>query len=397
VAPLKVNRVSAGGTEAVLSGLAERLRAARYDAAGLRERVGIQRPDDVGLLNHAPTCERLRADDSALAAAVRLFYLEEDETTRRLRTLLSPTEQRALQQIRLLGMRNGQARARLRIDTHGALLVLADRRFRSPDLGALGLPLGDMVYPPGGDSALLADALPERDGECVLDLCTGSGIQALNVAARAVQVVAVDIGARATALARLNAAMNGCANVDVRRGDLFAPVRGERFDLILANPPFVPAPRRGPAYHSGGPRGDRVLRRIAAGLEQHLRDGGRALIISHLAVRRGETVATAVQPWVRRFGGRVLVLVLERGTPVDLAAAQALFALDDGFASYAAEVRRWVRYLERQRIEQVALLLIAAERGGPGERDVVEAFQRVLPLPLSQPPRTMIEQWLNRV
>jgi carbamoyltransferase len=396
VASLKVNHAIPDRVDAVLAGLAERLRAAGYDAAGLRERIGIQRPDDVGLLNHAPTCERLRADASAVAAAVRLFYLEEGESDRRLRALLSPAEQRTLQKIRLLGARNGQVRARLRIDAHAALLLLADRRFRAPDLGAFGLPRGDMVYPPGSDSALLADTVPERDGERVLDLCTGSGIQALNVAARATHVVAVDIGARAAALARLNAAMNGVANVDVRRGDLFAPTRGERFDLLLANPPFVPAPRRGPAYHSGGPRGDRVLRRVAAGLEHHLRDGGRALIISHLAVRRGESVAAVVQPWLRRFSGRALVLVLERGTPVDLAAAQALFALDGGFAAYAAEVRRWVAYLERQRIEHVALLLIVAERGGRSDLEVVEAFQRVLPLPLSQPPRTMVEQWLNK-
>jgi hypothetical protein len=157
----------------------------------------------------------------------------------------------------------------------------------------------------------------------------------------------------------------------------------------------VPAPRRGPAYHSGGPRGARVLRRVVAGLETHLRAGGRAVIISHLALRRGETVAAAIAPWRRGFAGRVLALVLESGTPVDLAAAQALFALDDGFAAYGREVRRWVAYLERRRIEQVVLLLIAAERTGPAGLEVVEAFQRTLPLPLSQPPGALIERWLT--
>ena len=132
-----------------------------------------------------------------------------------------------------------------------------------------------------------------------------------------------------------------------------APVRGERFDLIIANPPFVPARTRGPAYHSGGPRGDRVLRRVVEGWEAHLRPGGRAVAISHLAVRRGETVADILRPWVRGFGGRVLGLVLETGTPVDLAAAQSLFALDDGFAAYAREVRDWTAYLRRHRVEQV--------------------------------------------
>jgi len=181
----------------------------------------------------------------------------------------------------------------------------------------------------------------------------------------------------------------------VREGDLYRPVRGARFDLILANPPFVAARTRGPAYHSGGPRGDRVLRRVVAGWEAHLRDGGRALAISHLALRRGEAVADAVQPWTRFFAGRVVALVLETGGPIDLAAAQALFALDQGFAAYEREVRDWVAYLQRQRLEQVVLLLVAAERGGPARFDVVEAFQRVLPIPLSHPPATVLQQQLG--
>jgi carbamoyltransferase len=377
-----------------LACVVEQLREVGYDAA-LRERIGVRLPDDIGPLNHAATCERLRADRSPAAAAIRLFYLEGDEPTVGLRALLPTRMQAALARRGLLTRRAGRLRARLRVDAYRSLLVLADRRFRAPDLGALRLPRGDMVYPPGSDSALLADAVPERDGERVLDLCTGSGVQALSVAGRAASVVAVDIGRRAAVLAGVNAALNGASGVEVRCGDLYAPVRGERFDLVLANPPFVPGPQRGPAYHSGGPRGDRVLRRVIEGLGRHLRPGGRALVVSHLAVRRGETVAAAVQPWVRGFDGRVLALVLETGSPVDLAAAQGLFALDDGFDAYGREVRRWVAYLERHRIEQIVLLLIAAERAGQASLEVVEAFQRTLPLPLSHPPASLIAKWLT--
>ena len=391
---MKVKEVAPAA--AVLDRLGTRLRAAGYDPALLRQRLGVGLPDDIGPLNHAPACERLRTDRSAAATAVRLFYLETEEPVAALRALLPAAEQAALARAGLLARRGGRVRSRLRIDAYRSLVLLADRRFAAPDLGALGLPRGDMVYPPGSDSAMLADAVPERDGEQVLDLCTGSGIQALSVAGRAAGVIAVDIGARAAALARLNAGLNGAARVDVRAGDLYAPVRRQRFDLVLANPPFVPAPRRGPAYHSGGPRGDRVLRRVVAGLGAHLREGGRAVVISHLALRRGQTVAEALRPWLRGFDGRLLALVLETGTPVDLAAAQALFALDDGFLAYGREVRRWVAYLARHRVEQIALLLLAAERTGRSELEVVEAFQRVLPLPLSQPPGTLIGTWLNR-
>jgi carbamoyltransferase len=381
--------------DALLGRLAERLRGLGFGPAALREQLGVTLPDDVGLLNHAPACERLRADRSPAAAAVRLFYLETDERPVRLRGLLSTAEQAALVRAGILAVRAGQVRARLRVDTVGDRYLLADRRFRAPDLGALHLPGGDMVYPPGSDSAMLAEAVPVRADEQVLDLCTGSGIQALAVATRATRVVAVDIGPRAAAMARHNATFNRVANVDVRVGDLFAPVRNQRFDLIIANPPFVPAPQRGPAYHSGGPRGDRILRRVVAGLGTHLRAGGRAVIISHLALRQGETVQAAMTPWRRGFSGRLLALVLESGTPVDLAAAQALFALDGGFAAYGCEVRRWVAYLDRQRVDRVVLLLIVAEQGGHAGLEVVEAFQRTLPLPLSQPPAVLIERWLN--
>jgi len=379
---------------AALRAAAAALRQVGYAPVALRERLGARYPDDIGLLNRAAAIERVRAARDPLATALRLCALEQEEDASALARALPAALVRDCVQARWLARRGPRLRARLRLDPHADLLLLADLRFRPTDDAALGLPRGDMVYPPGSDSIMLADAVAARDGERVLDLCTGSGIQALSVAGRAQSVLAVDIGPRAAAMARANAALNGLA-LEVREGDLYAPVRGERFDLILANPPFVPARMRGPAYHSGGPRGDRVLRRVVEGWDAHLRDGGRALAISHLAVRRGETIADAVRPWAKRFAGRVVVLVLETGTPVDLAAAQSLFALDDGFAAYQREVRDWVAYLERQRIEQVALLLLAAERSAPAGVEVVEAFQRVLPIPLSHPPETVLKQHMR--
>ena len=88
--------------------------------------------------------------------------------------------------------------------------------------------------------------------------------------------------------------------------------------------------------------------------------------------------------------------MLETGTPVDLAAAQSLFALDDGYDAYAREVRDWAAYLRRHRVEQVVLLLLAAERSGSAALEVTEAFQRTLPLPLSKSPPTLVAEWLAR-
>ncbi|HEY6126127.1 MAG TPA: methyltransferase [Steroidobacteraceae bacterium] len=111
-----------------------------------------------------------------------------------------------------------------------------------------------------------------------LDLGTGSGICALAVAPRANRVVAVDINRAAVRCAQINASLNGLEHkVEVRPGDLFSSVPGERFDLVMFNPPFL----------SGAPRDDRdaawrgagLAGRFAAELADHLTPGGRALLL----------------------------------------------------------------------------------------------------------------------
>src|SRR6185312_2535897 len=71
----------------------------------------------------------------------------------------------------------------------------------------------------------------------------------------------------------------------VRRGDLFAPVRGTRFDVVVANPPYVPAPHEAPARYGiarcwdGGRDGRLLLDRLTSGLPDVLTADGRALVV----------------------------------------------------------------------------------------------------------------------
>jgi release factor glutamine methyltransferase len=129
---------------------------------------------------------------------------------------------------------------------------------------------------------MLADLVETEErlrGARALDLCTGSGALAV-AAARggASEVVAVDVSRRAVAAARLNAALNR-VRVRVLRGSLFAPVRGERFDAIVSNPPYLPAsreeaPRGLERAWEAGPDGRSLLDRIVAESPPHLRPGG---------------------------------------------------------------------------------------------------------------------------
>lgn len=371
-----------------------------YGADALRKLLGIQNLDDIGLLNHAAAAARIRDDRSAAAVLLRLLFLEEVEPLASVRRAIGARGVAALRAAGWVRMRGGGGQpsiaARLRVDPVGERFLLSDLRFRALDRGAAGWPAGDEVYPPSSDSLLLAQVARAPANARVLDLCTGSGVQALHHSTDAAAVVAVDLNPRAVAAASYNAAFNGTETIDVRSGDLYAPVRGQEFDLIVANPPFVTSPyERAPSFHSGGPTGDRVLRRVIRGWRDHLAKDGSAFAVSHVGIRRGETIEEVAGGWFRTFPGRALVAVCETGTAVDLAAAQALFALRDGLEAYRREVDRWHAYLRRHRIAEVSLILVVARNAGRRGVEVIDARPRILPLPLTPGPAERIEKWLT--
>jgi release factor glutamine methyltransferase len=83
--------------------------------------------------------------------------------------------------------------------------------------------------------------LPGDASPRITDLGTGSGAIALALAHERPRghVIATDASADALAVARANAQALGLANIEFRHGDWFAPLSGERFDLIASNPPYI--------------------------------------------------------------------------------------------------------------------------------------------------------------
>ncbi|AOR30297.1 methyltransferase [Streptomyces fodineus] len=151
------------------------------------------------------------------------------------------------------------------------------------------------VYTPQEDTELLAESLREEapaPGAHVLDVGTGSGALALEAARRGAVVTAVDVSRPAVWTARVNAWLNRLP-VRIRRGNLFGPVRDRTYDLILANPPYVPAPDagRGPRGRhrawDAGEDGRLLLDRICRDAPVLLRPGG-VLLIVHSALNDPE-------------------------------------------------------------------------------------------------------------
>jgi release factor glutamine methyltransferase len=139
------------------------------------------------------------------------------------------------------------------------------------------------VYRPAEDSMLLLRHARPRFRDSVLDMGTGSGLLAVEAAldTRVQRVVAVDIDPDALASARSRAGAAGVADeIEFVLGDLFEGLEGERFDLIMFNPPYLPSEGDAdePSW-SGGAVGNEVMLRFLDEAGKHLNPDGDVLMI----------------------------------------------------------------------------------------------------------------------
>ncbi|MFF9063921.1 HemK2/MTQ2 family protein methyltransferase [Streptomyces sp. NPDC014891] len=167
---------------------------------------------------------------------------------------------------------------------------------RTPEALPGGLVALPSVYRPQADTRLLAGALareevgPRTD---VLEIGTGTGALALNAARTGAAVTAVDVSWPAVATARLNALVHGLP-LRVLHGDFATRTRGRLYDLVVTNPPYVPAPAaRVPARGAerawdAGPDGRLVIDRICGAAPALLRPGG-VLLMVHSEMCGAET------------------------------------------------------------------------------------------------------------
>ncbi len=188
-------------------------------------------------------------------------------------------------------------------DQHARYMTLFERRLRGEPIAYL---LGERefyglvfkVSPatliPRPETELLVELalqrIPQQGAFRVLDLGTGSGAIALSIAhARtSAEVVAVDASAAALEVAQFNSQRLGLANVRLLQSDWFSALHGERFDIIVSNPPYIAAgdahleqgdvrfePRTALA---SGANGLEDTRRIIAQAREHLSTNGRLLL-----------------------------------------------------------------------------------------------------------------------
>jgi SAM-dependent methyltransferase len=217
-------------------------------------------------------------------------------------------------------------------------------------------------------SITLAKLAVRRPVEAALDIGTGCGIQALLAAKHSQRVVATDVNQRALAFAAFNAALNGADVVELRHGNLFEPVDGERFGLLVANPPYVISPDATYTYRDSAVARDELCQRIVRLAPEHLVEGGFAHILVSWAYSRGDQTGSAepLQDWVRGSGCDAWLLHYKTEDPLTHAAGWLRPLANTSPNEYEAALDRWLDYLRRSKIEAVGYgAVVLRRRSGP--------------------------------
>jgi methylase of polypeptide subunit release factors len=260
----------------------------------------------------------------------------------------------------------------------------------------------------------LAQLTVRRPVARALDLGTGCGIQALHLASHVGRIVATDVNPRALAMARLSARLAGIsvaeqgdegeegrAQLEFRSGHLFEPVDGERFDLIVSNPPFVISPRGGLVYRDSGLPGDEVCRRIVTEASRHLAEGGVCQILASWLHVRGEDWRERLLSWLRA-GCDGWVVQREVTDPAEYVELWLKDAGWHGAPGYRERYDEWLAWFEAQNVEAIGYGWITLQREGSGAASdapsaVDEALGTHLRASTPGPRETWVEEWTGPV
>nr|WP_246422348.1 class I SAM-dependent methyltransferase [Nocardiopsis mwathae] len=212
-----------------------------------------------------------------------------------------------------------------------------------------GSPHSDHVVGAGGASATLSELIVDGPVDRALDLGTGCGVQALHLAGRASEVVATDVNPRALRLAEISCALSGLDNVRMREGSLYTPVTGQRFDLIVSNPPFVITPDSARyTYRESDLDGDAVCAEIIRQAPDHLTDGGWIQILANWLHVKDEDWRDRVGGWVTGTGCSGWVVQRDVQDPAEYVELWLRDSCEHGTPEYTRRYDAWLDYFERE-------------------------------------------------
>ncbi len=296
---------------------------------------------------------RLARQATPAAALTNLFVYGADVPEAALDAALGSSLLTALTDAGWLTDRADSLRSLFRVLPFEGLWFLHD----DPAAGA------EAVMGPGPTTLQLVRWTGEVTGCSVLDVGCGAGTLALVASRRgARRALGTDVNARAIDVAAFNARLNG-VEAEFRVGSLFEPLKGERFDRVLAQPPYVTLPPNLPqvTYLHGGAHGDELAMKLLAGLDAAVAPRGQALMLFDSAVRQ--------EPLIERVRAALgtaaldVVLLTAKGMSADLQSIAYATVSAGGFGeAYDACVTRYREHLAALKVSEFSHALFSGRR-----------------------------------
>ena len=341
-------------------GLAERLRGtlidADYTVSGVRDRLGDAAARALAREELVPAL-RATGGEERLGLLLRLWWLHSPVPERAIRSILPVDE---LVEADLVTVEETEQGRSVRALVHLGPWELEDGRpgfvVSDPKIrpGSGVVPRHDHVVGAGNASATLSQLIVDGPVERALDVGTGCGVQALHLAARARDVVATDLNPRAVRLAGISLALSGITDARLEQGFLYEPVKDERFDLIVSNPPFVITPDASRyTYRESDLPGDTVCAELVRQAPAQLTEGGWCQILANWVHSDSDDWEDRVGGWVTGTGCSGWVVQRDVQDPAEYVELWLRDSCEHGTPEYTRRYDAWLDYFEREGIKGI--------------------------------------------
>jgi methylase of polypeptide subunit release factors len=307
----------------------------------------------------APVLRRRLAGVEPLGTITSLFVLGTPLEAAAVRAVFAPLGLDRLEALGLIEHDGTFVRPRVRLVPHDDLLIVSDHP---------GDDQPDHVAGVHNPSLTLSHLTVRRPVATALDMGTGCGVQAILVSRHADHVVATDLNERALNFAAFNALLNEAGNVELRGGSFFEPVAGERFELVVTNPPYVISPETEYLFRDSGLTGDSVSRQVVEAAPAVLDEGAFATVLVSWIHPPGEDWSTPLRAWVAGSGCDALLLHYHTEDPLTHTASWTRDRFTDDASGQEEMLERWLAYFDELGIEGIgygAVLLRRRSAGTP--------------------------------
>jgi hypothetical protein len=305
---------------------------------------------------------RRLAEHGAFAVLTRLFLLEDSLDASIVDQAMAGLGVEGLVKLGLCRAEGPLVRPIAKVVPHGDYFLACD----------VGDPIGTETpfeHVPGvqAPSVTLAKLAVRDEVDSALDLGTGSGLQALLAAKHCRRVVATDINPRALRFAEFNCGLNGLDNIDLRLGWGFDPVQGERFDLVVANLPYVISPDHRYAFRDSDIPAEELCRHIVTEVPSHLNEGGFATVLVSWTHDRQGNWDAPLQEWVADRDCDAWLLHYRTTDPLGHSLGWLRPMAQREPREFVVALDRWLGYLHERNVNAIGhgAVILRRRSGGP--------------------------------